>query len=183
MLSSDPDPALGDNENPEYPDLFTRLGAWVYDSFMLIVVYVPVLIFLLVYWYATYGSPVCCGHSSEELTVMWIVPICAGVGFGFHRIYRLVVTGQSPGMRRVGIELVRLDNGRHISYPKALVRTILPPAVAVFGYAAGAIVGFENPLWGVLLWLILPIPALWNSANRGWHDQLAGAVIVTKRPE
>lgn len=183
MAPAEPEPVPENDIGAEYSDLFARMGAWMFDTFVLIVVFVPVLIFLVVYWYATYGSPVCCGHSAEELTVMWLVPICAGAGLAFHRVYRLVVTGQTPGMRRTGIEIVRFDNGRKISYPKALVRTILPPCVAALGLAIAVVAGFENPLWGLLLGLIFPIPALWNPQNRGWHDQIAGAVVVTKQSQ
>ncbi|WP_419855732.1 RDD family protein [Candidatus Poriferisodalis sp.] len=183
MAADEPERMPENDKGAEYPDLFARMGAWVFDSLMLMVVFVPVLIFLVVYWYATYGSPVCCGHSSEELAVMWLVPICAGAGYVFHRVYRLVVTGQSPGMRRSGIEIVRFDNGQRISYPKALVRTILPPSAAALGLAIATVAGIEDPLWGLLLGLIFPIPALWNPDNRGWHDQIAGAVVVAKQSQ
>ncbi|WP_419839677.1 RDD family protein [Candidatus Poriferisodalis sp.] len=181
MTNSSPDRKPAENQEVECADLFVRFSAWIVDLLLLIVMFVPVLIFLLFYWYATYGNPVGGGHSSEELTVMWLVPIGTLVVYGFHRVYRLVVSGQSRGMRLSGIEIVRLDDGKRISFPGALVRTALSPAVAALGFTAATLAGFEYPLWGVLLWLVFPIPALWNPANRGWHDQIAGAVVVTKR--
>lgn len=182
MVPAEPNPTPENHTNTAYPDLFARMSAWVFDSLMLMVVLVPILIFLLVYWYATYGSP-CCGHSSEEVIFMWLVPICTVAGYVLHRVYRLVVTGQSLGMRRSGIEIVRFADGQKISYPRAFVRTTLPPVVAVLGFIAATIAGMENPVWGLSLWLVLPIPALWNPAKRGWHDQIVGAVVVTKRPQ
>ena len=181
MDAAEPYPMPENGKNAEYPDLSVRMGAWVFDSLMLMVVFIPVLIFLIMHWYVTYWLPVCCGQSSGELAVAWLVLICTGAGLAFHRAYRLVVTGQSPGMRRTGIEIVRFDNGRKISYPKAFVRTILPPSVAALGFAIATVAGFEDPEWGLLLGLIFPIPALWNPQNRGWHDQIAGAVVVTKQ--
>ena len=181
MVETAPNSVPENNRDSERPDMSTRFGAWAYDSCLLIALFIPVLIFLIVHWYITYWMPVCCGQSPEELAVAWFVVICTGAGLAFHRVYRLVVTGQTPGMRRTGIEIVRIDNGRRMSYPKAFLRTILPPAVAVLGFTAATFVGLENPLWGALLWLIFPISALRNPENRGWHDRIASAVVVTKR--
>ena len=143
-------------------------------------VFVPVAFFLIVYSYAAYGNPVGEGYNSEELTIMWAVPVTASAVLGFYRIYRLMVVGQSPGMRRFDIEAVRFDNGERLSFTRALVRTALPPASMMIGLAAAILMGSENPAWGGLLWLVVPAPALWNRHMRGWHDRLAGAIVLCK---
>ncbi|MCY4516407.1 MAG: RDD family protein [Acidimicrobiaceae bacterium] len=181
--------ASDSSRSPEYAEgadianLGDRIGAWVIDSLIMVGTFMPIAFFLIVYSYAAYGNPVGDGYNSEELAIMWVVPVTASAALGFYRIYRLMVAGQSPGMRRFGVEVVRLDNGKRLSFTRSLVRTALPPASMMLGLAAAILMGSENPAWGGLLWLVVPAPALWNRHRRGWHDQIAGAVAVGTRPE
>ncbi len=64
--------------------------------------------------------------------------------------------GQTPGMRVLGIRLVRLDRPAPVGLPRAVVRTAL---------------------------LMLVVPALiWDADGRGLHDRAAGTAIVRAGP-
>lgn len=73
-------------------------------------------------------------------------------------IYGYVRFGQSFGKRFIGLRLVRVD-GQPVDYKTATVRLIGSLlSLLVFGY------GF--------------LRILWDDEQRGWHDMLAGTVVV-----
>lgn len=63
--------------------------------------------------------------------------------------------GLTPGMAFLGIRVARLDGGTMVGPPRAIART-------------------------VLIALILP-PVIWDIDFRGWHDRVAGTVVVRLR--
>lgn len=160
--------------------LEARFLAWLHDAALFVAVLIPIGIFLFFYSLAAASNPVGAGYTTEELTILWTVPVAALVWYCSWRIYRLVVRGQSVGMRRAGIEIVRWPTGGRISYTSALVRTVLPPLTGVLGLVPAMVTGADSAAWGVFLWLVYPLSALWNRMGRGWHDRLARAVVVTK---
>ncbi|MEO6726514.1 MAG: RDD family protein [Blastocatellia bacterium] len=73
-------------------------------------------------------------------------------------IYGYVRFGQSFGKRFIGLRLIRVD-GQPVDYKTATVRLIGSLlSVLVFGY------GF--------------LRILWDDEQRGWHDMLAGTMVV-----
>jgi|SRR5215207_3063565 len=62
------------------------------------------------------------------------------------------VFGQTPGMRLLGIGVVRVIDSKPIGIPRAALRALL-------------------------LQLVLPA-AVMDSDGRGWHDRAAGSVVV-----
>lgn len=73
-------------------------------------------------------------------------------------IYGYVRYGQSFGKRFIGLRLVRLD-GQPMDYKTATVRLLGSVlSLLVFGY------GF--------------LRILWDDQGRGWHDKLAGTLVV-----
>jgi uncharacterized RDD family membrane protein YckC len=73
-------------------------------------------------------------------------------------VYGYVRFGQSFGKRFIGLRLMRID-GQPIDYKTAIVRLLGSLlSLLVFGY------GF--------------LRILWNGEQRGWHDMLAGTVVV-----
>jgi uncharacterized RDD family membrane protein YckC len=62
------------------------------------------------------------------------------------------VFGQTPGMRLLGIGVVRVIDSKPIGIPRAALRALL-------------------------LQLVLPA-AVMDSNGRGWHDRAAGSVVV-----
>ena len=73
-------------------------------------------------------------------------------------IYGYVRFGQSFGKRFIGLRLVRVD-GQPVDYKTAAVRLLGSLlSLLVFGY------GF--------------LRILWDDEQRGWHDKLAGTLVV-----
>ena len=171
---------LDNGESVEAAVLEVRFMAWMYDAGLLVAVLIPIGIFLVFYSIAYELRPSSAGFTTEELTIQWLVVIAALAWYGSWRIYRLVVRGQSVGMRRAGIEIVRWPTGGRISYTGAFVRTVLPPLTGVAGLVPAMVTGADSTAWGVLLWLVYPLSALWSRMGRGWHDRLARAVVVTQ---
>jgi uncharacterized RDD family membrane protein YckC len=68
-------------------------------------------------------------------------------------------SGQTPGMRAMGIRVISFDGGGSIGYGRALVRWI--------GGYISAIVLFLGFLW-----------MLWDKEKQCWHDKLANDVVV-----
>lgn len=86
--------------------------AWMHDAGLFVAVLIPVGVFLYFWDLVAANSPyVGAGYTTEELTILWLVPIATLVCFGTWRIYRLVVHGQSVGMRRAA-ELKSAERGR-----------------------------------------------------------------------
>lgn len=157
-----------------------RFMAWMHDAGLLVALLIPVGVFLFFYSFIAYSNPVGAGYTTEEQVILWLVPIASLACYVLWRIYRLVLTGQSPGMRRADIEIVRWGTGGRISYPSAFIRTVLPPFTGFLGLVPAIVTGEDSAAWGVILWLVFPLSALWNRMGRGWHDRLARAVVVTK---
>jgi uncharacterized RDD family membrane protein YckC len=64
--------------------------------------------------------------------------------------------GQTPGMRLTGIACVSIVDGRPVGIPRAFARGFL---------------------------LALFVPALiMDRQRRGWHDRLAGTIVIDARP-
>lgn len=160
--------------------LEARFMAWMHDAGLFVAIFIPVGVFLFIYGFVASSNPVGAGYTTEEQTILWLVPTASLVCYGFWRIYRLVLTGQSVGMRRADIEIVRWGAGGRISYPGAFIRTVLPPLTGVLGLVPALVTGEDSAASGVLLWLVFPLSTLWNPMGRGWHDRLAKAVVVAK---
>lgn len=171
---------LDNGESVEAAVLEARFMTWMYDAGLLVAVLIPIGIFLVFYSIAYELRPSSAGFTTEELTIQWLVVSAALAWYGSWRVYRLVVRGQSVGMRRAGIEIVRWPTGGRISYTGALVRTVLPPLTGILGLIPVIVTGEDSAAWGVFLWLVFPLSALWGRMGRGWHDRLARAVVVTK---
>lgn len=74
-------------------------------------------------------------------------------------IYLVRNDGQTLGKRILGIQIVRRDGGR-LSYREALLRHLL-------GYPLSALASGLGFLW-----------ILWDQRQEGWHDKLAGTVVI-----
>lgn len=82
------------------------------DAGLFVAVLIPIGVVLFFYDLVAANSPVAgAGYTTEESTILWLVPIATLVWHGSWHIYRLVVRGQSVGIRRAGIEIVRWPTG------------------------------------------------------------------------
>lgn len=94
------------------------------------------------------GSALVAGlFTAPELPRNWSLLV-----FSIEYVFFCALFGQTPGMRLLGIRVLRLDNGRPLGVWRALVRTAL---------------------------LVALVPALiTNRDSRGLHDLATGAVVV-----
>ena len=77
----------------------------------------------------------------------------------FNQVYFYVQEGQSFGKRFLGLRVVRI-NGAPLDYKTALLRNVV-------GYCLGFLTLLLGFLW-----------ALWDGRRQGWHDKLAGTIVV-----
>jgi uncharacterized RDD family membrane protein YckC len=81
------------------------------------------------------------------------------VGLAYFTLFVGGESGQTPGMRVVGVRVISFDGGGSIGYGRALIRWI--------GGYISAIVIFLGYFW-----------MLWDKEKQCWHDKLAGDVVV-----
>ncbi len=92
----------------------------------------------------------------------WIINLgyLATLGFvGWNWIYLCVREGQSIGQRLVGLQIIRTDGAR-LGYSTIVLRHLIGYPLSFLCLGLG------------FLWMIF------DSQQRGWHDKLAGTLIV-----
>jgi uncharacterized RDD family membrane protein YckC len=142
-----------DDNDVEYVGFWARVGASVIDSILAGVIIVPILT-------AVYGKAY---WSSESLIqgpvdflVSWVLPAIAVILFWMAR-------QATPGKMVIGARIVDAKTGERPSTGQLIGR--------YFGYYVSMI-----PLFLGMMWVG------WDSRKQGWHDKLAGTVVVrTKR--
>lgn len=82
---------------------------------------------------------------------------------------------------RAGTRVVRMRDGRSPGFIAALGRSTLPVAAGL----VGVVIGFWIPSAASLelvfvtgLWALVYATAFWDDHGRGWHDKLAGTVVI-----
>lgn len=82
---------------------------------------------------------------------------------------------------RSGIRVVRMRDGRSPGLIAALGRSILPIIAGLVGLLLGTRIPYAAPLdlaLGPALWALVYATAFWDDHGRGWHDKLAGTVVI-----
>lgn len=138
-------------ENKEYAGFWIRFGALLIDMLiMLIVLYVP-LSFI-------YGENYWAGeqfiYGFWDLMLGYIVPFVATIWFWL----RFLAT---PGKMATKLEIVDASTGNKMTTGQAVGR--------YFGYILSAI-----PLGLGFIWVGI------DKRKQGWHDKLAGTVVIRK---
>ena len=146
-----------DAPDKEYAGLAVRVGAFAIDA----AIFVPVALAMewLVYgerYFQLVGS---LGPSQflgfADFLVSVVLPLLWTVGLW-------MAYGGTPGKRLLGLRVVDARRGDHLGVLPALVRYLLyGPSLVVFGF------GF--------LWVLA------DSRRRGWHDIVAGSVVIRER--
>jgi uncharacterized RDD family membrane protein YckC len=153
-----------------------RLGAYIVDSIILSIL-LSVLFFVVAIplFGSTLSSIDWAGLQNrdyltpdEAMTIMrpFFVLIPLGIGMGLLAMLYFVVGwargGQTLGMKMAGIRVVRDRDGGRIGWGSAIVRLI--------GYWVSAAVFYLGFIWILI-----------DSRRRGWHDLLAGTVVIADR--
>jgi uncharacterized RDD family membrane protein YckC len=159
-----PPPQPGPAPGVEFAGFGARFLAYVIDaivvSFVIVVCFVVLAIVVGVG--GGFGSGVGTRPSSSASAAVGIVFLIAFVLLLAYYPWFWSHGGQTPGMRAMGIRVVRDQDGGPVSGGQAIIRLI--------GYwLSGAI------LYLGFIWIFI------DARRRGWHDLIAGTVVIVSR--
>ena len=112
----------------------------------------------------------------------------------FCEVWTTSLRGRSLGKRNVGLKVVRISDGQAPPLHESLARPAIPPAtflcasgLCASGLSASGIAMGITARWpfiyGALTWLVVLLSSLLDSQRRGWHDKLAGTVVLRRASE
>ena len=140
---------IGFPANVQYVGFWARTGAALIDSVLLLVIIAPLL-----YWF--YGPEYFAAPEGvagpADLLLNWAFPALAVIVFWIYR-------QATPGKMVIGARIVDAKTGQPASTGQLIGR--------YFGYYVSMI-----PLCLGLIWVAF------DARKQGWHDKLAGTVVV-----
>lgn len=140
----------------EYAGFWRRFGAVIIDSVVIMLATMPML--YLVYGEAYFTSePEGMFHGSLDVLISIVLPFLV-------YIWLWTKYGTSPGKKALNIYIIDRDTGINLSVGASSIRYL--------GYIVSTL-----PLGLGFLWVA------WDSKKQGWHDKMAGSVVVVKEPE
>ena len=137
----------------EYVGFWARVGAALIDSVLLLLIIVPLLYWI--YGPGYFVEPDMMGGAAD-LLLNWVLPAVAVILFWVYR-------QATPGKIAIGARIVDARTGRPASTGQLVGRYL--------GYYVSMI-----PLCLGLIWVAF------DARKQGWHDKLAGTVVVKDRP-
>jgi len=140
------------NEEFEYVGFWPRVGATLLDTILLFAVMWPLLTFIYGWEYWTSTEWVV---GRAEIVINWALPAILAIGF-----WR--VKQATPGKMAVSARIIDARTGRPASTKRLLVRYI--------AYYVSFI-----PLGLGVIWVAF------DARRQGWHDKIAGTVVVRKK--
>lgn len=145
----------GENATLIYAGFWIRFWASVIDSILVSLIITPLLIAAFGWGY--FSSPLLAGYGSLDFIISWGVPTLVIVLFWVYR-------SASPGKMVFSARIVDAKTGQDPSAGQCVVRYL--------GYFVSAL-----PLGLGFLWVAF------DRRKQGWHDKLAGTVVVRyKKP-
>lgn len=130
-----------------------RYGAWMFDF---LITLIAIMFFTFILTAVSRQSVV---GSNRDLVIVTVLTLLLFVA---NFVVLAGSNGQSAGMRILGIYIVRVD-GRPFTIKDAAMRHLV-------GYPLSTIAFFLGFLW-----------MLWDPRQQGWHDKLAGTVVVMSK--
>jgi uncharacterized RDD family membrane protein YckC len=140
----------------QYAGFTTRMVAFVLDRLIVI----GLLALLVPAWRFVEDS-----FSLDLFTEVVGLSLVGAVPLVFESLYNIgfwLVAGQTPGKRVMGVRVIRAD-GQRVGLRNALVR------YWAYWISTFLFLGF--------LWILV------DGRRRGWHDKLAGTVVIYSWPE
>jgi len=134
---------------PKYAGFWIRTGAAIIDTLLILVVSVPLLVAL--YGWAYFDSTSIVAGPADFM-ITWVLPAVAVIAFW-------IVKQATPGKMAVSTRIVDAETGRPASAGQLIGR--------YFAYFAACI-----PFGLGILWVAF------DRRKQGWHDKLAGTVVV-----
>jgi uncharacterized RDD family membrane protein YckC len=130
-----------------------RYGAWMFDFLISLI---AIMVFTFVITAVSKQSVV--GSNKDLLSVAGLTLLLFVLNF----VVLAGITGQTAGMRILGIYIVR-ESGKPFTIKQAALRHLL-------GYPLSMAVFFLGFLW-----------MLWDPRQQGWHDKLARTIVVMSK--
>jgi uncharacterized RDD family membrane protein YckC len=151
MISVQP-PAASDTEELEYVGFWARVGAALIDTVLLLLVCMPLVTFVYGSRYWTSDSLL---QGPVDFVINWLLPAVAVIVFWIYR-------QATPGKMAIGARIVDAATGGKPSTRQLIVRYL--------GYYVSML-----PLMAGIVWVAF------DPRKQGWHDKLAGTVVVRPR--
>lgn len=130
-----------------------RYGAWMFDFLITLIAIMSFTFFI-----TAVGHRSVVDSNDNLLIVAGLTLLLIVLNF----VVLAGRSGQSAGMRILGIQIARQD-GKPFTMGKAALRHLV-------GYPLSMVVFFLGFLW-----------MLWDPRQQGWHDKLAGTIVVMSR--
>ncbi|MEO7252775.1 MAG: RDD family protein [Casimicrobium sp.] len=140
------------NDDLEYVGFWLRVWASVIDTVLILMVMYPLLV--AVYGWAYFGSDKLIQGPADVL-ISIVLPAAAIVWFWLKR-------GSTPGKDAISAKIVDAISGGPPTFGQSVIRYL--------GYYVSAI-----PFGLGLIWVAF------DPRKQGWHDKLAGTVVVRRR--
>jgi uncharacterized RDD family membrane protein YckC len=141
-------------DEPLYAGFWVRVGAALLDTLLIVMVTLPVLIAIYGWAYLDAGKTGFIAGAAD-LLISWVAPAAAVILFWLYK-------QATPGKMLLGIKVVDARSGQSLTIGQSIVRYL--------GYFVSAI-----PFGLGLIWVAF------DSKKRGWHDRLAGSVVIRSR--
>jgi uncharacterized RDD family membrane protein YckC len=140
------------NEN-EYAGFWIRALAAIIDSVLVMIIVVPVFMFLFDKDYWHGGDP---GNSTLGVVISYVLPAIAVIVFWIYK-------SATPGKIVTNLTIVDAETGGKPSTGQFVGRYL--------GYYVSTL-----PLFLGIIWVAF------DKRKQGWHDKLAGTVVVRNKP-
>ena len=141
-----------DTNRYEYVGFWARVAASLVDTVLLCIILYPVLTMIYGREYWTSASLI---RGPADLVLQWVLPPLAIIAFWIAR-------QATPGKMLIGAKIVDAETGAPLTRGQAIGR-YLGYYVSLFGLGLG------------FFWVG------WDKRKQGWHDKLAGTVVIRPR--
>lgn len=142
------------NNEIEYAGFWIRTGATLIDSVLLLMITLPLM-------FAVYGSEY--WNVNDERVFYGSADVLINYIFPFIVVVILWVNkAGTPGKLVLGLRVIDAQSGEHLGIGQAIGRYL-------------AYIPASLPLMMGFFWIG------WDSKKQGWHDKLAGTVVVRQK--
>lgn len=142
-----------DNSEYVYAGFWVRLGAYIVDTLIAMVLVAPFYYFEYQRW-ADVPLDEMPAYTSMDLILTLILLVAI--------LWFWIKKGATPGKMLFGLQIRDLKTGQFLSTPKALLRYLV-------GYTISGLVLGLGFIW-----------AAFDKKKQGWHDKIAGSVVVKR---
>ncbi|MFK8028806.1 MAG: RDD family protein [Gammaproteobacteria bacterium] len=146
-----PDAPLADSLDARPVGFWMRVVASIVDTILMVLVIAPIL--YLVYG-PDYFTSTTLSHGALDIIMQYLIPAVVVIVFWVYK-------SATPGKMIIGAKIIDANTGGPASTGKLILRYV--------GYYIAAI-----PLGLGILWVG------WDRRKQGWHDKIAGTMVVGK---